>query len=282
MTLRTLLILGRVSNLPTVWSNCLAAWWLGGGGHHHHLPFLFVGITLLYIGGMFLNDAFDADFDQQYRKERPIPSGRISATAVWRYGFGFLLVGEALLFFCGTKTGMFGIALTLCILIYDALHKAVAFGPVIMGGCRFFVYLVAASTGVDGVTGWVMWGAVSLAAYIVGLSYIARRESSLGALQYWPTLFLAAPVILALLMNVGRAREPAALLCLIFVLWVMRCLRTLFWVSMPNIGRTVSGLLAGIVFVDWIAAVEAPREYGVAFILLFLSALLAQRYVPAT
>ena len=31
--LRTLLILGRVSNLPTVWSDCLAAWWLGGGGN---------------------------------------------------------------------------------------------------------------------------------------------------------------------------------------------------------------------------------------------------------
>ena len=30
--LRTLLILGRVSNLPTVWSNCLAGWLLDGGG----------------------------------------------------------------------------------------------------------------------------------------------------------------------------------------------------------------------------------------------------------
>src|SRR5213594_1545943 len=29
---RTLLILGRASNVPTVWSNCLAGWLLGGGG----------------------------------------------------------------------------------------------------------------------------------------------------------------------------------------------------------------------------------------------------------
>ena len=27
-----LLILGRVSNLPTVWWNCFAGWLLGGGG----------------------------------------------------------------------------------------------------------------------------------------------------------------------------------------------------------------------------------------------------------
>ena len=30
--LRTLLVLGRASNLPTVWSNCFAGWLLGGGG----------------------------------------------------------------------------------------------------------------------------------------------------------------------------------------------------------------------------------------------------------
>src|ERR1043166_9840735 len=73
--LRTFLILGRVSNLPTVWSNCLAGWWLGGGGEVGNLPFLFIGATLLYLGGMFLNDACDAEFDRQHRRERPFPSG---------------------------------------------------------------------------------------------------------------------------------------------------------------------------------------------------------------
>ena len=28
---RAWLVLSRGSNLPTVWSNCLAGWWLGGG-----------------------------------------------------------------------------------------------------------------------------------------------------------------------------------------------------------------------------------------------------------
>jgi hypothetical protein len=39
--LRTLLVLGRVSNLPTVWSNCLAGWWLGGGGNFGNCPCCF-------------------------------------------------------------------------------------------------------------------------------------------------------------------------------------------------------------------------------------------------
>src|SRR5476649_222894 len=81
--LRTLLILGRMSNLPTVWSNCLAGWWLSDGGNFWKLPLLLVGVSALYTGGMFLNDAFDADFDQQRRVSRPIPSGQISVETVW-------------------------------------------------------------------------------------------------------------------------------------------------------------------------------------------------------
>ena len=75
--LRTLLTLSRVSHLPTVWSNCLAGWWLGGHGNVSKLPLLFLGVSALFTGGMFLNDAFDADFDRQRRTERPIPSGAI-------------------------------------------------------------------------------------------------------------------------------------------------------------------------------------------------------------
>ena len=39
------------------------------------LPLLFLGVSALYTGGIFLNDAFDADFDRQRRAERPIPFG---------------------------------------------------------------------------------------------------------------------------------------------------------------------------------------------------------------
>src|SRR5438309_11599208 len=92
-TIRPLLVLGRVSNLPTVWSNCLAGWWLGGAGRTEALPFLLIGTSLIYIGGMFLNDAFDVDFDRQHRQERPIPSGQIALDAVWRWGLGGLAVG---------------------------------------------------------------------------------------------------------------------------------------------------------------------------------------------
>src|SRR3954451_22265925 len=86
--LRTLLVLGRASNLPTVWSNCLAGWILGGESDLYKLLLLCAGATFIYLGGMYLNDAFDAQFDQQHRPERPIPSGAMPAGAVWAWGFG--------------------------------------------------------------------------------------------------------------------------------------------------------------------------------------------------
>ena len=68
--LRTLLVLGRSSNLPTVWSNCLAGWLLSGGGELKTFLWLCAGATCLYTGGMYLNDAIDANFDLQFRRER--------------------------------------------------------------------------------------------------------------------------------------------------------------------------------------------------------------------
>ena len=94
--LRTLLVLGRVSNLPTVWSNCLAAWLLAGGGEGKRLALLLASGSCLYVGGMFLNDACDAEFDRQQRQERPIPSGLISPGAVLTCGVVALVAGVLL------------------------------------------------------------------------------------------------------------------------------------------------------------------------------------------
>jgi hypothetical protein len=83
-------------------------------------------------------------------------------------------------------------------------------------------------------------------------------------------------------MNSGEYRRSAALLSLILGLWMLRSLRSVLWSLDRQIGRAVSGLLAGIVFVDWLAVADAPRNLGIAFLALFGAALLFQRFVPAT
>src|SRR5882672_8965424 len=102
--LRALLVLGRASNLPTVWSNCLAGWLLGGAGDPKTFALVSVGASCLYTGGMYLNDAVDAPFDTQYRRERPIPSGAIQPQTVWLLSAGWLAAGIFLLAMIGRTT----------------------------------------------------------------------------------------------------------------------------------------------------------------------------------
>jgi hypothetical protein len=281
--LRTLLVLGRVSNLPTVWSNCLAGWWLAGGENYKALPLLLAGASFLYIGGMFLNDAFDVGFDRQRRAERPIPSGQITAAAVWKFGFAWLALGILLLLWVGKVEGILGIILAVFILTYDATHKFITASPWLMGACRFWVYVIAGAAGADGLNGWPIACGVALALYIVGLSYVARRESFRGPIPFWPLLFLAAPVILAMFMNCGKFLPPALVVSAVMAGWTTYCVWPVFFGSEANVGIIVSNLLAGIVFVDWLAvAPGGSRWLAVILLMLFGLTKLLQKFVPAT
>ena len=169
---KALFDLGRVSNLPTIWSNCLAAWLLAGAGFSAQesmafnelgdifgrLAFLFTmplfyvfaaAASLLYLGGTALNDAFDASFDQKHRPERPIPSGIFSLQLVWVLGMSALLVGAGIFVAMGLSSGdnlliAFTIALAGLILFYDWIHKRSVWAALPMGGCRLLLYVVVA------------------------------------------------------------------------------------------------------------------------------------------
>jgi 4-hydroxybenzoate polyprenyltransferase len=281
---RTLLILSRLSNLPTVWSNCLAGWWLGGGGNYWKLPPLLFGVSALYIGGMFISDAFDAEFDRRRRPARPIPSGAISLAAVWRWSFVWLGLGALSLAGLGKSSGVPTLALVACIIIYGATHKGLTASPWLMGLCRFWVYVIAGSTGVWGMNGWPIWCGVALALYVVGVDSVAQRENTRGPVPVWTLLLMATPVFLALLMNSGDARKAAVLLSLVLGLWIARCVRRIF-AGEANFARIVSGLLAGIVFVDWLAVGPQPEVphtlSAILFLALFGATLLFQRFAPA-
>jgi 4-hydroxybenzoate polyprenyltransferase len=278
---RTLLVLGRVSNLPTVWSNCLAAWLLGGGGRWGRFAVLCAGASLLYTAGMFLNDAFDADFDRRYRAERPIPSGQISARAVWGMACAGLVAGWLSILGLGLNAALFAAVLTACIVVYDAIHKRAALAPLLMAACRFLLYLVAASTAQCGATQPLVWRAVALAAYITGLSYLARGESGPAPAKVWPILLLLVPIILAVAANPGGDAVQWGSVAVMAV-WILWCLRGGFLRPRRPLTSAVSGLLAGIVLVDWLAAAAGGQGSVVVFVGLFLLALVSQRIAPAT
>ena len=302
-TLRALLVLGRVSNLPTIRSNCLCGWLIGMSfsGEEQIDWFVFglliLGATGLYVGGMYLNDACDAVWDRKHRPERPIPAGLIAGKTVWSLGIGMMAGGMFFLCLQGGTTALLALCLFNLIFIYIFAHKGLSCSPVLIAGCRLLLILLAAcygythSTGTDTVpvsffnssaAGLAVWAGLVLFAYVTGLSLLAKDESEPGLVRVWPCLLLALPIGLAALLNSGDYRRDAMMMSAILGLWVLRSLRTTFWVEETDIGRTVGGLLAGIVLVDLLAVALVSSGLAVIFIGFFVLALAAQRWVPAT
>lgn len=187
-TTKTLLRLGRVSNLPTVWTNTLA----GGMLAHEdadRLPLALAGLcaSLLYTGGMFLNDYFDRHGDTQNQPERPIPAGAIGAGRVAVLGFGQLALGLGGLWaLVGWQTGTvlhpasgYALALAGLIVVYDVFHKKNPASPFLMAGCRALLYLTGgALVGGEDPAARLYAGAAGLFSYVVLLSALAKRENA--------------------------------------------------------------------------------------------------------
>jgi 4-hydroxybenzoate polyprenyltransferase len=180
MSVRTALKLGRVSNLPTVWTNVLAGMILGGAEPSAGVA-LSVGVaaSLLYIAGMFLNDAFDHRWDAEHRAERPIPMGEVAARTVFRAGFGLMAAGLVVLFVGpgGSRAFVPGLALAALIILYDVSHTKNPAAPVVMGLCRVAVYVIAARAAAPTIAPTLYGGAAFLLMYLVLLTSIARNET---------------------------------------------------------------------------------------------------------
>jgi 4-hydroxybenzoate polyprenyltransferase len=179
MTLRTALRLGRVSNLPTVWTNVLAGIALNGGTPTPGRAFpVALAASLFYVAGMYLNDAFDHRWDAQHRPDRPIPAGEAEAGAVFRAGFGLMTAGLLVLALgAGALAALAGVGLAACILIYDVSHKTNPYASVVMGLCRVAVYMMGALAVAPRIGAGVVVGSIVLLGYLIGLTLIARHET---------------------------------------------------------------------------------------------------------
>jgi 4-hydroxybenzoate polyprenyltransferase len=295
MNLRTLLVLGRVSNLPTVWSNLLAGWLLNRGQCDSlRLALILLGGSLIYIGGMYLNDYCDAEFDSRFCPHRPIPAGKISRRFVGVMAFLWFLAGFACLASLGSTTATIALELVLAIVIYDFHHKNVAWAPWVMGLCRFLLYPLAAEAVPFRKFDFTLFNVdpsgAALALYVIGITYIARGESRPGKPTRWALVLLLMPLFLSAFLRItGRndLEQPTSSLWLVVVgalllAWMGWLLIPLWLKIYPSIGRVVSGLLAGIVLVDIIAVTPRLGLQSAWFLILFLIALLLQRFVPAT
>ena len=278
-----LLRLGRVSNVPTVWTNVLAGVVLSGGNWgSRYVALLLVAMSLCYVGGMYLNDYFDRAIDARERPDRPIPCGAISARAVAAIGFALIGGGLALIAMTGIATASASAALlAAAIVVYDLHHKGNPLAPAIMGGCRALVYVTAAALA-GRLSAFVIVSAVAVAAYVAGLTYAARQESLDKVGNLWPLALLTAPLLAAI--GVFRLGADALAIYLLLVLWMSAAVYLL--AKRPGVGavsRAVGWLIAGISLCDaaLLASIGAMLP-ALAAIGGFVATLVAQRYVPGT
>jgi 4-hydroxybenzoate polyprenyltransferase len=275
MNLRAWLILSRGSNLPTVWSSVLVGWlaatywdglssslWLGKPGMVDFaqpadgpivfwtLPWLLLAVSAIYVGGMILNDAFDAAWDAQHRPTRPIPSGAVSRAAALAVGFGLLFAGAAgavlvralrMADFPLVVEGRLGsgvatvavlvVTLVAAVLIYDRWHKGVAWAPAVMGLCRALLPLLGgavASVDFLAMLGtapgfYLLLGAATLWGHTFGLTWVARHEATDRTPPGW-TAWALYVVPLPLACYAGFSRSGSSVLAwptlALFVLWL--------------------------------------------------------------
>lgn len=280
MNFNTFLKLGRVSNLPTVWTNALAGAVLAGNPSFGSVLVVCLALTLFYTGGMWLNDAFDAEIDAQERKNRPIPMGEVAVRTVFAAGYGMLACGVLLAFALGAKAGLAGIALAVAVILYDWLHKNTVFSPVIMGATRFLSYVLAALA-VAELTGSLIFGGLGLFAYIIGLTYAAKQEAYDRLDRVWPLAILAIPLVYAL-----SQTDWSTLALLIWVgllVIVGIALRLLFRRSKGDVPRAVVTMIAGISLYDAVL-IAGLGHTGLAILAVagFALTLVLQRVVSGT
>ncbi len=290
MKLALALQLGRISNLPTVWSNVLVGGVLGGAAlGDGRLPLLMLAMSFFYVGGMFLNDAFDRGFDARHRPERPIPAGQVSATEVFAYGFGMLAVGLAGVAFASRgadglpalRALAAALALAGTIVFYDVHHKDNPLSPLLMGLCRVLVVLGAAFAVGAAPPPAVGLAALALLCHLIGLTYIAKQEhlDRLGAL--WPLAFLALPLLYGAWLALAT---PMAALPLVLYAGVLAfALRRLRRRARGDVPRAVVTLIAGMSVLDAVVLAGGGHLAAAALaVAAFALTLALQRWVSGT
>lgn len=280
--LSTLLRLGRISNLPTVWTNVIAGSVIAGGAQPDQLGLIALAMTAFYVGGMYLNDYFDRATDSRDRPGRPIDAGEITAGAVSSIGFGLLAAGVLLMIPLGPPAAACGAGLAATIVLYDIWHKGNPLSPIVMGLCRALVYIGACVAATGGLSTAALIGALALASHVAGITYAAKQESLNRVGNLWPLLMLAVPAVAAF--TAATAWPVLVALALLFAADT-RAIQLL--ASKPVSGAVplaVSGLIAAICLVDAVAIASAGGNIAIVAIcaLGYPLTRLFQKIIPGT
>jgi 4-hydroxybenzoate polyprenyltransferase len=334
-----LLATARIANVPSVasnvWLGLMLGWlywsatwksfwlvWPSDIRSQTAPALLCLGCISIYLGGNFLNDWADRNWDAERRPERPLPSGIFQPGTYLALAIGLTLVGIAAGFSANFAAGIVCLLIASLVSLYTWLHKRHATASLLVAACRGLL-VVAGFVLVESIRAQI-WTpnpdpniidlsydchphricAALLAphvfgvfAWTAGLSLLARHEST----DRPPAALRAVSRILLFLAFPAMSfwwffRSPAIATLALLPLGAWLALSLTVWKSPPK--RQIGALLAGLPLVDFIAvlplaiALAPPNASipghpflaiaGLAPVAAFLLGLLLQRIAPAT
>lgn len=307
----------RLPNVFTLLSNCVAAAIIAVGsiGRFSAVVPLVMASVLAYWAGLILNDVNDVPEDRQFRPDRPIAAGRISAAVAAFVANGMLLTVPlivAIACYRGDEGWLlpamvFSVLLVLTIKLYNSSLKQTILGPVLMGACRSFnilmvgyglltIYWEKEFSTVVRHPNTLIGYAVAVGVYICGLTIYARREeqaSHQGTLVLGTILELAGLVVIALLPMWTTSRDlswrlppTSAYPVLIGLIGVTILNRGVSGVLHPvprKVQLAVKHAILSLIMIDAaVVLMFAGTAHGVGVVLLLLPAVIGAMRVRTT
>lgn len=281
--------LGRISNLPTTFTNVMVGVAIGAYGAVEpidsgvvwtSIAIAWPAVACFYIAGMAMNDLVDVRLDAQERPQRPIPSGRVSRRAAAIFIIALFAIGVIVLSQINQTAVRTGLTLIVLIVLYNFLHARTAVSVLLLGLARGMVYAVGAAAIMPAMD-WphieIVGGAMAL--YVAGFSLIARREMQPQARQLRIVAILLPCIVLAPLPFLW----PAMLLFVALTLAVLAHTVCLYVTSPEKTKNAVMLWIASICLIDamylaWLW--QAPL--GFIAVLCFIITLIAQRRLSGT
>lgn len=212
--------LARASNVPSVWTNVLAGAVLGSAPGAAWAPpgailSVLVGATLIYTGGMMLNDVVDVDADRaDGLSDRPLVAGALDPARARAVAIAAIVLGSLAAALAGPGAWPWALGLGGAVVLYDLMPRRSGAARIVMGGCRAMLVLLAgAATGGTAASPALLGWALLVGGYTWQVTGLAQREHAAaggrGARQaaLLPLWLLAGGAL------PGPAPGPAAIAC---------------------------------------------------------------------
>ena len=288
LTLRNFAELGRISNLPTTFSNVLVGLAIGiaSGARLHWIVGLLIwlAIAMFYVAGMVLNDLADVRIDAQERPGRPIPSGRVSRRGASIFMMCLFVGGLLILTFISIPAFAAGCVLVALIVIYNLTHSFLPGSVVFMGLCRGMIYVIAAAAlrwPVDWRLLLMFAGAITI--YTTAFTIIARSETKAQLdLRKWVSILIPVIAIVpAMVLRPSPWHWTIAALVLTLA-WLAQTV-TFVFASPPRTRDAVMTWIAGFCLLDglYLTLLNQPWLAALASACFVVTAL-SQRRIAGT